>query len=53
MNLSYDFKTLYEWLNEYKELGEKFDKRAFSKDESKKIEVAFKWVNEKIENFGK
>jgi hypothetical protein len=53
MSLSYDFKTLYEWLKEYKELGEKFDKRAFSKDESKKIEVAFKWVNEKIENFGK
>jgi hypothetical protein len=51
--LSYDFKTLYERLKEYKELGEKFDKRAISKEELKQIEHAFTWVNDKIEKFGK
>lgn len=52
MNLSYDFKHLYESLKQYKELGEKFDKRAFSKDELKQIERAFEWVNDVIEKFG-
>ena len=51
--LSYDFKTLYESLKEYKELGEKFDKRAISKEELKQIEHSFTWVNDKIEKFGK
>ena len=51
--LSYDFKALYECLKEYKELGEKFDKRAISKEELKQIEHAFTWVNDKIEKFGK
>lgn len=53
MTLSYNFKTLYEWLKEYKELGEKFDKRAFTKEELKQIEVAFEWVNDKTEKLGK
>lgn len=53
MTLSYNFKSLYEWLEEYKELGEKFDKRAFTKEELKQIEVAFEWVNSSIEKLGK
>ena len=53
MTLSYNFKSLYEWLEEYKELGEKFDKRAFTKEELKQIEVAFEWVNSSTEKLGK
>lgn len=51
--LSYEFKTLYDRLKEYKELGEKFDKRDFSKEELKQIEHAYEWVVDKIEKFGK
>ena len=51
--LSYEFKTLYDRLKEYKELGEKFDKRNFSKEELKQIEHAYEWVVDKIEKFGK
>ena len=51
--LSYEFKTLYDRLKEYKELGEKFDKRAFTKEELKQIEHAYEWVVDKIEKFGK
>ena len=51
--LSYEFKSLYERLKEYKELGEKLDGRAFSKEESKQIKHAYEWVVDKIEKFGK
>lgn len=51
--LSYNIKSLYESLKDYKELGAKMDKVGFDKDDVEKIESYFEWVISRTEKLCK